>query len=63
MKITYGAYTQTMRYVKEGGEVVWVGEVTQAEYGPRQIVTYKDKDGIEHNVNILHPNVKNVVIK
>ena len=63
MKITYGSYTQTMRYIKGGGEIVWVGEKTVSVYGPRQIVAYKDKDGIEHDVNILHPNVKNVVIK
>jgi hypothetical protein len=52
-----------MRYIKEGGKVISIGEESQAEYGPKQIVTYKDKDGIVHDVNILHPNVKNVVIK
>ena len=58
MRITYGSYTQTCRYIKEGGKVLSIGEATPEQ----QIVVYRDKDGIECKINILSPHVKNVVI-
>jgi hypothetical protein len=60
-----------MRYVKCSGIVLSIGESTiNKDFVPGlagneqdQIVAYKDADGFECKVNILHPNVKNVVIK
>lgn len=57
-KITYTTYTQTGRQERHSGIVQSI-ELR----GEMKIVTYVDKDGLTHKVNILSPHVYDVVIK